>query len=140
VITRLSHVRSLIPGLVFSVLALALAVLGIARYVMWFDEQFWSSFFPPDRLPPPEMAAWLLVGAGMMVLLALFARSGRMVLGIVSVVAVSSAAYVAAGPAAVVLTVTIVGLAVVCRTWPQASFNAPRLRAEVFEPPGRRAR
>jgi len=137
--TRLSHARSLLHGLAFSVLALALAVLGIARYVMWFDEQFWSSFFPPGRLPPPAMAAWLLFGAGMMALLALFARSGRLVMGIASVVAVSSAAYVAAGPAAVVLTMAIVALTVVCRTWPRASFNAPRLRAEIFEPPRRRS-
>lgn len=138
--TGRSSARSIIRGLVFSTLAVMLAVMGLARYLAWVDEQWWASFFPPGRLPPPAIAGWLLVGAAVMALPALFERSGRIALGVVLLVAVSGAAYVAVGPASVVLVLGLGGLAFLLRTLPREVVRRPRLRLANLEPRKRTVR
>ena len=138
--TRRSSARSIIHGLVFSLLAVGLAFAGLARYLSWFDEQWWSSFFPGEPLPPPAIARWLLVGAGIAAVVALFARSGRIVLAAATVVALSIIGYAAVGPAAFVLPAAVIALSIVMRTWPREAFGGPRLRSETFEPPKKAVR
>jgi hypothetical protein len=137
---RRSSARSIIHGLVFSLLAVGLAFAGLVRYVSWIDDQFWWSFFVVEIDPPPAIAAWLLVGAGLTAVVALFARSGRIVLAIATVVALSIVGYTAVGPAAFVLPAAVIALAIVARTWPREAFRGPRLRSEMLEPPKKAVR
>jgi len=137
---RRSSARSIIHGLVFSLLAVALAFAGLARYISWAGEQSLWGFFAIGLSPPPAIAAWMLGGAGLMAAVALFARSGRIVLAAATVVALAIIGYTAAGPAAFVLPAAVIALSIVARTWPREAFRGPRLRSETLEPPKRAVR